>query len=236
MQQRTLFIAVLIITLAALPAMAMKGHDSHGSGHDMQADKQMDHGKDDKAMDHGGMGGTFKHMASEGGIDAEFQVMSLASMNMTSDKGETHHIMVNLKETEGGAAIKHAVGKIKVIAPDKTEQVSPLKNYSHLDYPWLENKIATAMNEIFSQFNNSRKDGLDVTVETAIVDVFPEPGIIKDLFPSIDDYPYIEIEMVIYETHSKAELFKLCHFQKGEAFEEVLQTFIDDLEAVFGEE
>lgn len=130
MKKRTLFIAALIITLATLPVMAMKEHDSRGSGHDMQADKQMDHGKDDKAMDHSGMGGTFKHMASEGGIDAEFQVMSLASMNMTSDKGETHHIMVNLKETGSGEAIKHAVGKIKVIAQDKTEQVSPLKNYN----------------------------------------------------------------------------------------------------------
>ena len=130
MQHRTLFLAVLIITLAAPPAMAMKGHDSHASGHDMQADKQVDQGKEDKAMDHSGMGGTFKHLASGGGIDAEFQVMSLASMNMTSDKGETHHIMVNLKEAEGGAAIKHAVGKIKVIAPDKTEQVSPLQNYN----------------------------------------------------------------------------------------------------------
>ena len=132
MKQRILFIAVLIIALAALPAMAMKGHDSHGSsgGKDMKSDKQMDHGAHDKQMDHSGMGGTFKHTATEGGIDAEFQVMSLASMNMTSDKGETHHIMVNLKEADGGEAIKNAVGKIKVVAPDKTEQVSPLKNYS----------------------------------------------------------------------------------------------------------
>jgi hypothetical protein len=38
--------------------------------------------------------------------------------------------MVNLKEANGGAPIKNAVGKIKVIAPDKTEQESPLKNYS----------------------------------------------------------------------------------------------------------
>ena len=51
-------------------------------------------------------------------------------MNMTSDKGETHHIMVNLKETDGGATIKNAVGKIKVVGPDGKEQVSSLKNYN----------------------------------------------------------------------------------------------------------
>ena len=132
MKTRTILIAVFIVSLIALPAMAMQGHDSHGSsgGSDMKSEKKMDHSSHDQSKDHTGMGGTFKHMASEGGIDAEFQVMSLASMNMTSDKGETHHIMVNLKDAAGGAAIKNAVGKIKVIAPDKTEQTSPLKNYS----------------------------------------------------------------------------------------------------------
>ena len=123
MKKRTLHIAAVIFALVAVPAMAMQGHD-------MKSDDKMDHSAQGMQMDHTGMGGTFKHTATEGGIDAEFQVMSLASMNMTSDKGETHHIMVNLKETDGGAPIKNAVGKIKVIAPDKTEQESPLKNYN----------------------------------------------------------------------------------------------------------
>lgn len=123
MKQRTFLVAVLIVTLTALPAMAMQGHDSHGTGggHDM---------KGEQTMDHGNMGGTFTHTATEGGIEAEFQVMSLASMNMTSDKGETHHIMVDLKATGSGEPIKDAIGKIKVIAPDKTEQESTLKNYN----------------------------------------------------------------------------------------------------------
>jgi hypothetical protein len=38
--------------------------------------------------------------------------------------------MVNLKAADGGMPIKEAVGKIKVIAPDKAEQVSSQKNYS----------------------------------------------------------------------------------------------------------
>jgi hypothetical protein len=123
MKKRTLLIAAVIFTMAAVPAMAMQGHD-------MKSDDNMDHDAHGKQMDHSKMGGTFTHTAMEGGIDAEFQVMSLASMNMTSDKGDTHHIMVKLKETDGGATIENAVGKIKVIAPDKTEQESPLKNYS----------------------------------------------------------------------------------------------------------
>lgn len=132
MKKRILLMTALIFVLATVPVVAMQEQGSHGSGggHDMTSDKKMeynDHGKD---MDKVGMGGTFKHMATEGGIDAEFQVMSLANMKMTSDKGETHHIMVNLKETGSGTPIKNAVGSIKVIAPDETEQTKPLKNYS----------------------------------------------------------------------------------------------------------
>ena len=123
MKKQLFLISLSMIIFAAVPVMGMQDHGSHGSGggHNMQSDKK---------MDHGGMGGTFKHTATEGGIEAAFQVMSLASMNMTSDEGDTHHIMVNLKEAASGAPIKNAIGKIKVIAPDKTEQISPLKNYS----------------------------------------------------------------------------------------------------------
>jgi hypothetical protein len=124
MKMRILLISAFIFALVAVPAMAMQGNDMKSD------DKKMDHSSHGMQMDSMGMGGTFKHMATEGGIDAEFQVMSLASMNMTSDKGETHHIMVNLKETDGGAPIKDAVGKIKVVGPDGKEQVSTLKNYN----------------------------------------------------------------------------------------------------------
>ena len=106
---------------AAVPAMAMQGND-------MKSDDKMDHGTDGMQMDQSGMGGTFKHHDSMDGMNADFQVMRLATMNMTSDKGETHHIMVDLSEADGGAPIKNAVGKIKVIGLDKTEQVSTLKN------------------------------------------------------------------------------------------------------------
>jgi hypothetical protein len=51
-------------------------------------------------------------------------------MNMTSEEGDTHHIMVDLAESDGGKPIKDAIGKIKVIGPEGKEQVSPLKNYS----------------------------------------------------------------------------------------------------------
>lgn len=132
MKTRTIITAVFIVALISTPSMAMQGHDSHesGGGKAMQSNAPTDHDAPSKSMDHSGMGGTFKHTSTQGGIKAEFQVMSLASMNMTSDEGDTHHIMVNLKVADSGAAIKNAVGKIKVIAPDKTEQIGALKNYT----------------------------------------------------------------------------------------------------------
>src|SRR5210317_429919 len=63
MIKRIFLISVFILTLIAAPAMAMQGHD-------MKSDEQMDHSAHDKQMDHSGMGGTFKHAATEGGVDA----------------------------------------------------------------------------------------------------------------------------------------------------------------------
>ena len=132
MKNRTLLFTAIVFALVVAPAMAMQGHDSSGTtgGHDMASDDKMDHDAHGAAMDDTHTGGTFKHHDSMDGIDADFQVMSLASMNMTSDTGETHHIMVDLSRTDDGAPIKDAVGKIKVVGPDGAEQISPLKNYN----------------------------------------------------------------------------------------------------------
>jgi hypothetical protein len=132
MKTRTLIIAAFIFALIVVPAMAMQASDSSGTmgGHDMKSGQKMDQGAQGMKMDQSGMGGMFKHHDSMDGMNADFQVMSLASMNMTSDKGETHHIMVNLSQADGGAPIKDAVGKIKVIGPDGKEQISTLKNYN----------------------------------------------------------------------------------------------------------
>lgn len=74
--------------------------------------------------------GVFEHKVIDNGIRAEFQIMSLASMNMKDPKGATHHVMVNLFHDSTNHPIKDAVGKVKVIMPDKKEQINTLKNYN----------------------------------------------------------------------------------------------------------
>ncbi len=93
----------------------------------------MDHSKMGKkangGMEHGGAQEmkTFKEMVMVDGIHAEFQVMELASMNMTDPKGHTHHVMASfMKDNE---KISQAVGKIKLISPSGKEQIATLKDF-----------------------------------------------------------------------------------------------------------
>ncbi|BBD09949.1 hypothetical protein [Desulfovibrio ferrophilus] len=85
-----------------------------------QAMEDMDHGSTAK-------GGSFKHAAMTDGIHAEFQVMSLASMNMSDPDGKTHHVMAMFMKD--GKKIEKAVGKVKLIAPSGKEQVGTLKDF-----------------------------------------------------------------------------------------------------------
>ena len=84
----------------------------------------------DKSMDHQTMAGDFKHHMSMEGVKAEFQIMSLASMNMKDADGATHHIMVKFMKADSGEQIKEAVGRIKLISPSKKETVVDLKDDS----------------------------------------------------------------------------------------------------------
>ncbi len=76
------------------------------------------------------LGDAFEHHAVVEGMRAEFKIMSMASMDMKDPNGATHHIMVEFRDDTTDARIEDAVGKIKVIAPDKAEQSGTLKNYS----------------------------------------------------------------------------------------------------------
>ncbi len=85
---------------------------------------------DNKTMEHSAAADTFTHQVVVEGVRTDFQVMSLASMNMKDPEGNTHHIMVKFFEASSQNQIRNAVGKIKVISPSGKERVESLKNYS----------------------------------------------------------------------------------------------------------
>ena len=102
---------------------AAEKHGGHGS---------MDHGTKGghEKMDHSSMGGTFTHEVVVDGVKAEFQVMSLASMNMKDPEGNTHHVMAKFFDAASNSQVKGAAGKVKIIRPSGDDQVATLKDYS----------------------------------------------------------------------------------------------------------
>ena len=110
----------IICSVASNLAAADTPHEGHGKT-DMSAPG---------AMESAGTKGTFKHEVVDKNTRAEFQIMSLASMNMKDPNGATHHVMVNLVHDSMNHPIKDAAGKIKVIGPDGKEQINTLKNYN----------------------------------------------------------------------------------------------------------
>ena len=116
MRQLVIFFSMAVFLSTSSIGFAADAH----KGHDMKA---MD-GSSNK------MGDTYKHEAVDNGIRAEFEVMSLAAMNMKDDSGATHHIMLKLFHDGMNHQIKKAKGKIKVIGPDKKEQINTLKDFS----------------------------------------------------------------------------------------------------------
>jgi hypothetical protein len=115
----TILVAAAAAHLYAGAAQAQSSHD----GHTMS-------GPGAPPMDHQEMSGQFKHDMTVEGVKAEFQIMSLESMNMKDPDGATHHVMVKFMDAESGKHIEEAVGRIKVISPSKAETVVDLKDYS----------------------------------------------------------------------------------------------------------
>ena len=115
----TLIVLILVLSFGSL-AIA-------GTAHQSQDHKS---GSQPGTMKSGVTGDTFTHQAVVEGVRAEFQVMTLASMNMKDPQGKTHHIMVKLVDVSSQKQIGNAIGKIKVISPTGKEQVESLQNYS----------------------------------------------------------------------------------------------------------
>lgn len=114
----TMFIVIGLVSLN-IGTAGTTSHEGHGQTHTPAP-----------PMENTSPTDTFKHKAVVNNVRAEFQIMSLASMNMKDPNGATHHIMVNLFQDSTNHPINDAAGKIKVIGPDKKEQINTLKNYN----------------------------------------------------------------------------------------------------------
>jgi hypothetical protein len=114
---------IIFLTFICFVPSVTAADTSHQAG-------EKSHAQPSEKMDHTDMAGKFENQMVDKQVRAEFQIMSLASMNMKDPDGATHHVMVKLYDNSSNQPVKEAVGKIKVIGPDKKEQVNGLKNYN----------------------------------------------------------------------------------------------------------
>ncbi|WP_028583696.1 hypothetical protein [Desulfogranum mediterraneum] len=110
------------VVLIATSSMAMKGggHEGHGISEGKMGHSSMTHG-DQAGKDH------FVHSTGAAGVQATFQVMSLASMKMKDPHGNTHHIMVSFSRNE--KKMKQVVGRIEAISPSGKKQSGALQHF-----------------------------------------------------------------------------------------------------------
>lgn len=103
--KRFFLLSALLSLIVAGNSMAMEGMDDSSSNKD----------------------GSFTYMAMAGDIHTEFKVMDLAGMNMKDPEGKTHHVMATF--TRDNKKITSIIGKVKLVSPDKEEQIAALMDY-----------------------------------------------------------------------------------------------------------
>jgi hypothetical protein len=95
------------------------------------AAEHMDH-MNMEHMDHGAMKAGVAHEEVVDGVKATFKVTTMKEamkhmkMEMPEGMKETHHISVSFTDPKTGKAITEGQVKVKVLAPDKTEQTKEL--------------------------------------------------------------------------------------------------------------
>lgn len=119
MKRGTLWLSLIVAVVLVVPAVVLAGppHEGHGGM---------------SSAGTGTMGpasapGTFTHQVVDQGVQAEFQIMSMASMNMKDAGGGTHHIMVKFVRQGTKEQIRDAVARVRVVSPSGKEEVETLK-------------------------------------------------------------------------------------------------------------
>jgi Spy/CpxP family protein refolding chaperone len=114
MKKMTVLIAAVLALSAPLAALAMD-HES----------MPMDQGS--MNMVHGGhMMGKVAHEEVVDGVKATFSVLDIKAKMKEMGMKETNHIMVTFKDAKSGKALSEGEVTVKVMGPDKSEQVKEL--------------------------------------------------------------------------------------------------------------
>jgi hypothetical protein len=127
MKRTAVIIAATCFALSApMASFAAMEHD-HGSMPMDHGSMPMDHGS--MKMEHGGgmmAMGKLAHEEVVDGVKATFNVIDIKAKMKEMGMKETHHIMVVFTDANSGAKLSEGQVKVKVMGPDKKEQVKEL--------------------------------------------------------------------------------------------------------------
>jgi len=131
MKKTAVIIAATCFALSApLAAIAMDNESmpmDHGSMPMDHGSMPMEHGS--MKMEHGGgmmAMGKLAHEEVVDGVRATFNVIDIKAKMKEMGMKETHHIMVVFTDAKSGAKLSEGEVKVKVVGPDKKEQVKDL--------------------------------------------------------------------------------------------------------------
>jgi hypothetical protein len=109
MKKMTVLIAAVLTLSAPLAALAMD-HES----------MPMEHGSGMMAM------GKVAHEEVVDGVKATFNIIDIKAKMKEMGMKDTHHIMVVFTDAKSGSRLSKGVVNVKVVGPDKKEQVKEL--------------------------------------------------------------------------------------------------------------
>lgn len=107
----------MIVVIAVMMMAASAAFAADHSKHNMETHAQMSGVAHGEVVD--GIKVTFA-------VQTMKEAMKAMGMQMPKGVAETHHISLSLQEVKNGSAITSAEARIKVIAPDKSEQIKDL--------------------------------------------------------------------------------------------------------------
>ncbi len=118
---------------------------------------------------------------------------------------------------------------------NKSIRVYPVENFSCCTCPGVENILQKDLQDIFAGFGSGSSAGLDLGVRAAIVEMKSERGVFDRFSSSLDSYPRIEVEIIVFDEKTRTVLLKLRHFKINEKFGTALHAITNDFRLFFGE-
>lgn len=108
----------------------------------------------------------------------------------------------------------------------KTFTILPVKNYSHVSFPWAQEKLTRELKTVFTP-NASNTGKINLGISAAIIDLIPKKKIFNQSI-----IPKISVELILFDQDTKTIYSRISHYHKAEEFKDALQGLVNDLKTL----